>query len=677
MGLTDVIVTRGLRAVFPGNSTSSPGLSSREVRSPKAATSLAGLYSNNSYMIPAFDPLTALQQGYYGDIYTFRAIQIIAQSVSSCHFRTGTEPSDPENYDDTTTLAKLLGSGAGGPNVRMSSRAMWRWIVVQWLTTGRFCLEIERDPATDKIVALWPLSSNLIKAVPSEGGDTYFAKFTYGHGSAQRDLRPDQVIYCWRPSADDFRQPETAMQAAHLPLSVKLMLDRYEYGFLRNNATPTTIVTTEAFADPKDRRAFRDQFRAEFTGYQNTGKTLFAEAGVAVDDDGMPIGNVKDSINITRVGSNAREMQLADVIDAKIRDICVTWGVPLSLMGDASGQTYANADQENRNFWLITMYPLLRELEDAVNLALAPLLDLRVVGWFDTSHVPVLQAQPTFKQGDPLSLIEAGIIDPDEFRADLGLPPLPAAMKANVHTPTVVATASGIKDNPNVTVEAPKVPVLDTDTGNDDAGASTVPGGRSVVTNLDERRKARRDAVDHINSLLSEMRHGGKDGHHPVVTGHKKEKPEPEAETPAYQVIEKMLTEALRTLLAEQAKAVAARLGGRRGRQMFARTDEVTGVGPDAGRIYDPQHWTERGIAAFNPAFTALANPHALAGSRSLAEQLTAEIQDGVQTALMDGFINGDEMHGYLNRVEAVFVTYTHRAADLAHAAMEPFADAA
>ena len=110
--------------------------------------------------------------------------------------------------------------------------------------------------------------------------------------------------------------------------------------------------------------------------------------------------------------------------------VCVT--VPegntyLSTFWEHNSQrVFANADSEYRAYWTTTALADVAELEDAVNLWLAPELDSTEVGWFDLSQVVALQPPSVFAPPMVTDMLNAGVIDVADVAKILNLPAVEA-----------------------------------------------------------------------------------------------------------------------------------------------------------------------------------------------------------------------------------------------------------
>lgn len=381
---------------------------------PQASTQNVGFQAVGSPMTARWNATSAVAQGYYGYLYAYRCARTIATTIAGLPFRAGLNPNLTTEYNPRAPLAALLGPPPSRPAPGISPRQLWAWSLVAYLITGRFGWETVAPAGSSAPAALWPLVAGNLMPIPTDGGREFFSGFEYQANARRRTLTNDQVFYCWRPSQDDWREPESVLQAAALPLSLGVALDRYMSAFMRNNMTGAKMVVTPGFEDTSMRRAFQDQFLAEMTGYDNAGRTAFAEWENDTESGKIP------SVQVIDMGTKPVDAQVTEV-QKWVRDsVCDAFGVPISIIGQASERTYANADQEHRNYWTGTILPFIEEITDHINIGLAPRLGGEV-GWFDLSKVAALKPANKFQAADPVALEQAGIVDAAEIREDMGL----------------------------------------------------------------------------------------------------------------------------------------------------------------------------------------------------------------------------------------------------------------
>lgn len=281
---------------------------------------------------------------YMGNVYVMRCVRLIAETIGGLPWVAGADPTNPSEYDKTSTLANLLGPATpqapGGPNPRTNARAFWIWSIVQYLVTGRFGWECQLDGKglNKEIVGLWPMVAACLSPKPVYGGTQWFDGYEYTPATGKIEMTNEQVVYCWRPSITDWRMPETVLSAATFPVYIASGVEKYIANLLKNGLVASTMVISPSFAEAEHRRAWQDQFNAEFSGVDNAGKTIFAEVDTAPND---PAG--KPMVQVEKLAMSVVDAQLQAMAHDAENDICISLGVPRSLIGDASQRTYANA----------------------------------------------------------------------------------------------------------------------------------------------------------------------------------------------------------------------------------------------------------------------------------------------------------------------------------------------
>lgn len=403
------------RKVSSSNRAAAPS----EVRDPRAATVTGTSVSRWQGGHTLWDAGSAVTDAYYSNVYVYACARARAQDMSSLPLRFGADPEKPKDFDLKHPLAKLLGPAPGGPTMNISARRLIAWGLTQYDVTGRMAWEIaspvgvRRDGAPFE---LWPIPAQLITPIPTESGADWFKEFQYQTKNGLRRTIPrDDLLYHWRPSQNDFREPESLLQAARLNVSIAIMQDRYDYAFLVNDARPAAVVVHEEFQVKKERDSFRRQFLDSHRGPDNAGKVAFVEAS---RDGSMP----KDALLIQQLGLSQRDAEFINRMENEIRAICVAMATPLSRLADSSRRTYSNAEVEAKNYWRTAIHPCSIEFAEAINIQLMPRVgDSSNVCWFDTTGVPELEPNKRFAVGDIPELLNAEVINRNEARTSIEL----------------------------------------------------------------------------------------------------------------------------------------------------------------------------------------------------------------------------------------------------------------
>lgn len=392
------------------------------------------------------------------NIYAARCIETIAKSVSGLPFNAGNAISRAAR--PTTAMQQLLGPAPGGPNPSWSAAKLWRFTVTQYMTLGKFAWLKEYDSA-GRVIALWPLMAQYVIPVIADpkAGIGYFEKYRYGtQGSlGYREFSLKDLVYVWRPSQRDVRQPESPLALARFGIDIMALLDQFDNSFLTNGGVPSHLIITPPFSSRAEQRSFRDQFSRKFGGAANSNKAMFAEEVTAPGEDGSVVG-ARSSVDVKVIGTTQKDAKLDVLRDAKIMDMCVNFGVPLSMLGYSADSKYTNMEVDRDNYWQETIKPLLTELEDGTNLTLG--LDLdgpKDVGWFDTADVPELRPAPLLSEAGGMAAVAAGLITPNQYLIDRGLPASTEPDMDKLRTPAPAAKPGG-DGPPKQGEEVPELP---------------------------------------------------------------------------------------------------------------------------------------------------------------------------------------------------------------------------
>lgn len=448
-----------------GMTIANPGSSGRG--KVKAATISTTFTSPHQPLRSDWDGQQAAQFAYLSHTYVMRCVRLRAETVAALPFCAGPDPSDPSTTTPGAPLAQLLGPASpqepGGPNPTTSARGLWTWSIVQRIVTGKMAWEQQLDP-DNSIVALWPLVSAALDPIPTQAGaQGWFEGFQYRTPGGVIDLTMPQVMYSWRPSIGDWRQPESVLRSAKLPIEIAVACDRYMHALLRNNMVASKIVIAPPFEEEGDRQAWESQFMSEFSGFDNAGKTIFAEAENDYDTSGKLVDQA--NVQVVDLSMSSVDAQLLAMIQEAKNDINIGLGVPRSLIGDASQRTFANAGAENRNFWTLTVVNDIAELQDDINLLLAPKVG-KEVGWFDLTRVVALQPPSIFQPPAIGDAIDAGVITAEQASNLLNIPSV-AATGEDLSTSPIgeEATASGAVGGRSLRLHGQGSPLVDAPAG--------------------------------------------------------------------------------------------------------------------------------------------------------------------------------------------------------------------
>lgn len=336
----------------------------------------------------------AVKNGMERVIWVFRAVDVIAQNQASVPIllHQGMDRSGGAVIDDPR-LWKLL-------NFRCNSyERAWQF---RYRLTGNLLLSkrgafIEVVNGRDgRPSELHLLPAGTTAPIPDP------KRFVSGYEVLRSDFRvetipADRVIWLKaKPHPTDPYSQMTPLQAAGLAVETDFFARLFNRNFLMNDGRPGLIVSIKGNLNPMDAETIKARFGG---GPANAGQTTVIEA------EGMDVADM---------AGNPRDIQWDSMLQGSKEDILMAFGVPESVMGNASGRTFDNADAERENFWLDTMMPHCDNLAAGLDPLTADINDDTVLG-FDYDTVDVIQRVARRKREEWRAEVAAGLMTIDEY----------------------------------------------------------------------------------------------------------------------------------------------------------------------------------------------------------------------------------------------------------------------
>jgi len=211
-------------------------------------------------------------------------------------------------------------------------------------------------------------------------------------------LKPEDVVWVRRPHPLDPYLSLTPMEAAGVAIEIENFAKLYNRNFLMNDGRPGGLLVVRGMLDEEDKEELRNRFRGNLS---RAGQTTVLAA-----DDGA---------EYVDVGASPRDAAYIQMRQITKEEILASFGVPESVIGNASGRTFSNASEEIRVFWTETMLPHLEPIARSLD----ELDDVNYVD-FDTSEVPVLMLYKQERERYLSDEFSRGLISLNEYRMGSG-----------------------------------------------------------------------------------------------------------------------------------------------------------------------------------------------------------------------------------------------------------------
>ena len=258
-------------------------------------------------------------------------------------------------------------------------------------TRGAFVEKIRgRDGGIIALNLLPPQSTAPIPD-PKKFVSGYEVQMPYGE---KHFLKPEDVCWIRRPHPLDPYLSLTPLEAAGVAIEIENLAKIYNRNYLLNDGRPGGILVVRGEMEEDDKEELRNRFRGNLA---RAGHTTVIAA-----DDG---------VDFVDTSANPRDAAYVQMRQITKEEILSAFGVPESVIGNASGRTFSNAGEEIRVFWMETMLPHLEPIARALDE-----LDDKYYLDFDTSEVPILMLYKQERDRYLLQEFQTGLISANEYR---------------------------------------------------------------------------------------------------------------------------------------------------------------------------------------------------------------------------------------------------------------------
>jgi len=339
----------------------------------------------------------AVAEGIERTVWVFKAVN----SISSHAARQPVQVLDGDGEPvDGHPLAELLNTGKVNP--LETARQFRKRLSAQILLSpfGAF-VEVTRN-RRGVPVRLDLLPPGRTRPVPAATGANLLSHFeTITPTGTRVPIDPENVLWFRDPHPTDPFRGITPMEAAGMSVDLDYLSKLYNVIFLRNDGRPSTVVGVEGRLSPDEAERIQ---RAFGQGPLESGKVYVVNGKISLQD----------------LGARPRDMSYSEMSARAKEEVLAAFGVGETVLGNASGRTFDNADAELFQFWSITMVAHM----DIIATGFEPLLEPGETLWHDTSDIEVLRRAEEARRREAREEVAAGLLSIDEYRQIAGHEPI-------------------------------------------------------------------------------------------------------------------------------------------------------------------------------------------------------------------------------------------------------------
>lgn len=286
------------------------------------------------------------------------------------------------------------------PNVPPS--LVWSWVLPDYQLLGNAYFRKVR--VSGRVVGLQYLAADMMRPVGNKINP--LVKYQYTVDGTSYDIALEDLIHIrYGRDPQDSRFGRSPVTSVLREIATDNVAASAAFGMVRNGGMPSIMVGPDYKGGVEDlseddARQTKRKLQQDFTG-DNAGSVLVMTGPFKVE----------------QVSHKPSEMAFDEIRRKPEERVCAALGLNPLVLQLGSGlerATYSNLEQATRSAWTDGMIPLMRQMSEALTIALLPDYEETQPGdylEFDVSNVPALQADLNEDAERAERLYKSGIVD--------------------------------------------------------------------------------------------------------------------------------------------------------------------------------------------------------------------------------------------------------------------------
>jgi HK97 family phage portal protein len=341
------------------------------------------------------------------DIWVWRAVDARAKNAASIDVVVKNGRGRKGEVIEPHPISGLLNGQANPYESALAFRWRLQMLLDLSVSKGAFVEVTENRMGPARFDILNPLST-----WPVPHPDKFVERFEMRlpDGEVFDELQPYEygkggVLWFKRPHPTDPYQSTSWLRAAGISVDLDYWARRYNLNFLFNDGRPGGILAIKSGDD------------SEYDGIDEADAAVLQQRVSGGPDSAGKVAVLEaEHLEFHDLSMSPRDAQYVEGRAITQREILVAAGTPLSVIGDASGRTFDNADAEAESFWKKEMRPELRlQANTWEKLTPGGLADTSEVVDYDWSQVPELARDERLRDARLLEEVKGGTRSIDSF----------------------------------------------------------------------------------------------------------------------------------------------------------------------------------------------------------------------------------------------------------------------
>jgi HK97 family phage portal protein len=339
----------------------------------------------------------------------FACIRILSESISKLPLKVYQENAEGIHKSAKHQLYDLLKLR---PNPFMSASDFWKAIEAN-RAMGNAYASIEYDKRTGKVVGLWPMDSSRVKVMVDDVGllssdNKLWYEIDVGGGET-RKLMPEEVLHFKGSVTLDGIIGIPTVDYLAKSIENAAASSQFINNFFKQGLQVKGLIQYVGDLDEPAKKRFLDKFEEMSSGLKNSHRVAL-----------MPMG-----YQFTPMSLNMADAQFLENSQMTLRQIATTFGIKMHQLNDLSRATHTNIEQQQREFYVDTLQPILTMYEQELSYKLFLDSEIRK-GFYCKFNIDVILRADIKTRYEAYQMgIQNGFLKPDEARSKEDLPPEP------------------------------------------------------------------------------------------------------------------------------------------------------------------------------------------------------------------------------------------------------------
>jgi HK97 family phage portal protein len=329
----------------------------------------------------------AYRQQYESIEIVNRGVNMIVDDVAECRVAVGESLNidSPRKGVRKATIEKLLNSQ---PNPFQDINTFKRNLIIDFIIDGNIFIYFDG-------AHLYHLPAENVTITPDP--DTYVNHYMY---NGQIKYSPSEIIHVKENSFYSIFRGISRLRPANRTMKLLTNMRTFQDNFFKNGAVPGLVIKSPNTLSEKIKTRMLASWQLRYNPTGGGKRPLILDGGMEID----AIANI-----------NFKELDFQESISSNEKTILKALGVPPVLL---DGGNNANIRPNHRLYYLETVLPIVRKL----NFALERFFGFKLNE--DVADIPALQPELSELASYHSTLVNGGIITPNEARVALGKEPI-------------------------------------------------------------------------------------------------------------------------------------------------------------------------------------------------------------------------------------------------------------